>query len=239
MVLRLCLCVVLLFPCGRANKSSDYCRVLVNYDAFKISVDQFLASREETCENTDIDSESKATYLAKRVKDLENNVANLTSESSVDCGSPAPPEGTDVVYSSTGLHAIANYRCKKGFLSIYPGQQMMSLCQKDGQWTMVNVKCVNISSCWTAPAGRALYTGTLSTTINGKVCQRWDSQTPQTHGSKEDFKFSILGFDTPQTVTGSANYCRDPTRSGYLWCYTIDSNTRWEMCDVPMCNTQD
>ncbi|XP_046572102.1 uncharacterized protein LOC124280249 [Haliotis rubra] len=127
-------------------------------------------------------SESKATRLKamdKRIKDLENTVASLTSELRVDCGSPTPAGGTDVVYSSTGLHAIANYRCKKGFLSIYPGEQMMSLCQKDGHWTMVNVKCVNISSCWTINAGKAFYTGTLSATITGKVCQRWDSQSPQ------------------------------------------------------------
>ncbi|XP_067648923.1 uncharacterized protein [Haliotis asinina] len=166
------------------------------------------------------------------------NIAKLASEWSVDCGPPTPPEGTDVLYSSTGLHAMANYRCKKGFLDIQPGQQMMSVCQKDGHWTVVNVKCINISGCWTAPVGRVLYTGTRSKTITGKDCQRWDSQKPHGHGNAEDVKFSILGFDTPQTVSGSANYCRDPDRTGYLWCYTTDPNSRWERCDVPQCEIQ-
>ncbi|XP_046556175.1 uncharacterized protein LOC124265426 isoform X3 [Haliotis rubra] len=239
MVFRLCLCVVLLFACGYAKTSSDYCRVLVNYDIFKTSVDQFLASRDETCANKDMSSESKATCLTttdKRVNDLENKVASLMPEPSVDCGSPTPLEGTDVVYSSTGLHAIANYRCKEGFVKIHPGQQTMSLCQKDGYWTMVNVTCVNISSCSTTPAGRVLYNGNRSTTITGKVCQRWDSQYPHTHTKTEDVKFWIPGFDTPQTVTGSANYCRDPDRIAFLWCYTTDRNSRWEKCDVPKCN---
>ncbi|XP_046556173.1 plasminogen-like isoform X1 [Haliotis rubra] len=258
MVFRLCLCVVLLFACGYANKSGDYCRVLVNYDTFKTSVDQFLASRDEACANKDTSSESKATSLKttdKRVIDLEKQIekllndnenkearlgymetklANQTSELSVDCGSPSTLEGTDVVFSRTDL--LAQYRCKKGLVNIHPGQQTMSFCQKDGNWTMVNVKCVNLSGCWTAPARKSLYTGTRSTTLTGKVCQRWDFQTPHSHTYKEDAKYWIPGFDTPQTVTGSANYCRDPSRAGFLWCHTMDRNSRWEKCDVPKCN---
>ncbi|XP_046570947.1 uncharacterized protein LOC124279187 isoform X2 [Haliotis rubra] len=170
-----------------------------------------------------------------RIRDIETALANLTSELNVDCGSPTPPEGTDVDYSSTGLYAIANYRCKKGFLNTHPGQQMKSFCQKDGHWT-INMKCPNISVCWTAPAGVAFYTGTRSTTITGKACQRWDAQTPHTHVNNVNMKFSIPGFDTPQTVTGSANYCRDPSYAGFLWCYTTNRNSRWEKCDVPKCN---
>ncbi|XP_046570940.1 uncharacterized protein LOC124279185 isoform X2 [Haliotis rubra] len=191
--------------------------------------------------NKDMDIESRAanlTSMDKRINNLEKQIekllndnenredrlghmetalANLTSVLTVDCGSPTPVEGTDVVYTSTGLHAIASYRCEKGFYNtIHPGQRIMSVCEKDGFWTMVNEKCVNISGCWTAPAGKVVYTGTRSTTTTGKVCQRWDSQTPHTHTKTEDVKFWIPGFDTPQTVTGSANYCRDPDRDGFF-----------------------
>ncbi|XP_067654142.1 uncharacterized protein [Haliotis asinina] len=239
MVFRLCLFVVIMFACGYASKSSDYCRVLVNYDTFKTSVDQFLGSWDETCENTDIRSESKATCLTtldKRINDLVKKVASLTSELSVDCGSPTPVEGTEVVNSSARL--LASYKCKTGLVNIHPGEQTTSLCQKDGNWTTVNMKCVNLSDCSTATAGRQLYTGTRSTTITGKVCQRWDSQYPHTHTKTKDVKFWIPGFDTPQTVTGSANYCRDPDRDGFLWCYTKNRNSRWEKCNVPECNIQ-
>ncbi|XP_046570944.1 uncharacterized protein LOC124279186 isoform X3 [Haliotis rubra] len=386
MVFRLCLCVALLFVCGYANNSSEYCRVLLNYDKFSTSLDQFLASLNETGGVTDMGGENKTADLAamdrrvidmennvekllndnnnkvarisylertlenktadlaamdrrvidmennvekllndnnnkvarisylertlenktadlaamdrrvidmennvekllndnnnkvarisylertlenktadlaamdRRVIDMENNVekllndtenekvrlesveralANLTSDPSVDCGSPTPPEGTDVDYSSTGLHAIANYRCKKGFLNTQPGQEMKSLCQKDWHWTVANVSCVNISGCWTVRSGSVLYTGTLSTTTTGKVCQRWDSQTPHAHVMREDKRFRIPEFDSHQTAEESANYCRDADNSGMLWCFTTDEDTRWEKCDVPKCN---
>ncbi|XP_048250912.1 plasminogen-like [Haliotis rufescens] len=148
MVFRLCLCVVLVCACGYATKSTDYCRVLVNYDTFKTSVDNFLASRDETCGNSDVRSVS----------------------------------GCGVVYGP-----------------------------------------------------RVLYTGTQSTTKSGKTCQRWDAQEPHTHDRNTDAKFAVPGFDTPQTVAGSANYCRDPARNGFLWCYTTNPGARWEMCDVPIC----
>ncbi|XP_067676428.1 fibrinogen C domain-containing protein 1-like [Haliotis asinina] len=60
MVFRLCLCVVLLVACGYANISGDYCQVLDNYDTFKTSMDNFLASRDETCGNTDMRSDCKS-----------------------------------------------------------------------------------------------------------------------------------------------------------------------------------
>ncbi|XP_067649020.1 uncharacterized protein [Haliotis asinina] len=173
-----------------------------------------------------------------RLRKIETALANLTSELKVHCGAPTSPEGTDVLYRRTGLHAMANYRCKKGFLDTHPGQQMMSVCQEDGHWTVVKVKCVNISGCWTAPAGIAFYTGNQSTTISGKICQRWDSQKPHTHRFKNDAQFTIPGLDIPQTITGSANFCRDPSHAGFLWCYTTDPGSRWEKCDVPKCSSQ-
>jgi len=33
------------------------------------------------------------------------------------------------------------------------------------------------------------------------------------------------------------SYCRNPDESysAGVWCYTTDPNTRWELCDVPLC----
>ncbi|XP_071115783.1 uncharacterized protein [Haliotis cracherodii] len=134
-----------------------------------------------------------------------------------------------------GLHAIAKYRCKKGLMNINPRDTVISVCQKDRSWTKVIMKCVNISRCGVVHGPRVLYTGTLSTTSSGKTCQRWDAQEPHTHDRNKDAKFAVPGFDTPQTVAGSANYCRDPARNGFLWCYTTNPAARWEMCDIPIC----
>ncbi|XP_046570949.1 plasminogen-like [Haliotis rubra] len=241
MVFRLCLCVALLFVCGYANKSSDYCRVLLNKDTFTTSLDQFLASWNETGGVTDMGGENKTACLAavdRRVIDLENKVANLTSERSADCGPPPQQQNTDV-YISSGFQSIATYTCKTGFVSVHLGQQPTGWCQKDRNWTKVNLKCFNLSSCWLAPTGRALYTGTVSNTTTGRVCQRWDSQEPHGHNNYQDAKFSIPGFDPPPSVTESANYCRDPDYEGFAWCYTTDPSSRFERCDVPECEIQD
>ena len=33
------------------------------------------------------------------------------------------------------------------------------------------------------------------------------------------------------------NYCRNPSdNANGPWCYTTDSATRWELCDVPKCS---
>ena len=35
------------------------------------------------------------------------------------------------------------------------------------------------------------------------------------------------------------NYCRNPDANSMSedkpWCYTMDPNTRWELCPIPMC----
>ncbi|XP_035667178.1 uncharacterized protein LOC118409908 isoform X2 [Branchiostoma floridae] len=72
----------------------------------------------------------------------------------------------------------------------------------------------------------ASYRGTVSATKTGKTCQRWDSQTPHGHGR------------TPANYPSSGleeNYCRNPDGELAVWCYTMDPNTRWEFCDVPVC----
>lgn len=73
------------------------------------------------------------------------------------------------------------------------------------------------------------YRGTLSTTHSGKKCQRWDAQEPHTHGYNP-YKFADKGLDE--------NYCRNPKPSKKAqrpWCYTEEDSTRWEYCDVPLC----
>ncbi|XP_078578599.1 plasminogen-like [Branchiostoma floridae x Branchiostoma japonicum] len=68
------------------------------------------------------------------------------------------------------------------------------------------------------------YRGTLAKTQSGKTCQRWDSQYPQTHRYKPQ--------DYPQYGL-EENYCRNPDRDSVgVWCYTTDSATRWEYCDL-------
>merc|ERR1719167_580773 len=79
--------------------------------------------------------------------------------------------------------------------------------------------CLKDFDCLTSKRGES-YTGTLSRTKSGRTCQRWDSQSPHTHSAKV-FKH---------------NYCRNPDNEPSVWCYTTDPKSRWEFCDVPMCD---
>ena len=73
--------------------------------------------------------------------------------------------------------------------------------------------------------------GKVSTTHTGKVCQSWSSNTPHMPGS------DVTDDNFPDGSRKAAkNYCRNP--DGELqgvWCYTMDPNQRWEVCDVPFC----
>ncbi|XP_061196140.1 uncharacterized protein LOC133204428 [Saccostrea echinata] len=76
------------------------------------------------------------------------------------------------------------------------------------------------------------YRGNISVTVSGKTCQRWDSQTPHSHYYTDRL---------PGNASIHENYCRN-TQSGIEptpWCYTVDQNTRWELCDIPFCECRD
>lgn len=68
------------------------------------------------------------------------------------------------------------------------------------------------------------YRGKMNTTTNGRPCQRWDSVTPHEHTYTDQDHFP------DGNISLSENYCRDPNLNGYLWCYTMDINVRWEKC---------
>jgi len=74
--------------------------------------------------------------------------------------------------------------------------------------------------------------GTSSTTVSGRTCQAWSSDTPH-----EPFGPATNDANFPDGSRAAAqNYCRNPVLGGVtLWCYTVDPDERWEYCDVPLC----
>lgn len=67
-----------------------------------------------------------------------------------------------------------------------------------------------------------------STTVSGRTCQAWAQQSPHSHSTRDN------AFPDGSQAAAE-NYCRDPDGGSYLWCYTTDSETRWEPCDIPKC----
>ena len=64
------------------------------------------------------------------------------------------------------------------------------------------------------------YRGCQNVTAGGHTCQRWDSQTPNTHDrTSENYPNSGL----------ESNFCRNPDGEPTIWCYTLDG-PRWGIC---------
>lgn len=69
--------------------------------------------------------------------------------------------------------------------------------------------------------------GTVNRTKSGRACQMWKDQKPHSHDGPPDV--------FPQIRYGE-NYCRNAGGDEKMpWCFTMDINTRWEHCDVPLC----
>ncbi|XP_048747647.2 uncharacterized protein LOC125659895 [Ostrea edulis] len=68
------------------------------------------------------------------------------------------------------------------------------------------------------------YKGTIALTVSNRTCQRWNETTPHSH----TFTTSMAGHE---------NYCRNPDKESGPWCYTTDPGKRFELCDIPMCDT--
>ena len=72
-------------------------------------------------------------------------------------------------------------------------------------------------------------------TESGRICQRWDMQTPHKHYANPQELGEMFLSDV-------WNYCRslestDPQKLTFntLQCFTTDPAVRSEDCDVPMC----
>ncbi|CAH1246529.1 LPA [Branchiostoma lanceolatum] len=75
----------------------------------------------------------------------------------------------------------------------------------------------------------ASYRGKWFTTVSGRRCQRWDSQTPHSH-SRTPSNYPSAGLEK--------NYCRNPDGEDAVWCYTTDPDERWDWCPVPKCASE-
>ncbi len=70
------------------------------------------------------------------------------------------------------------------------------------------------------------YMGNVSKTVTGVTCQHRSAQFPHVYQQTT----MIDG-----TLELAENKSRNPDRSQSLWCYTINPDDRWNLCDVPIC----
>ncbi|XP_053408421.1 uncharacterized protein LOC123559725 isoform X1 [Mercenaria mercenaria] len=74
------------------------------------------------------------------------------------------------------------------------------------------------------------YNGQQHTTKDEQTCIRWDSF---------DHKYSDPETFPEATTSEDENYCRDPGRDGYLWCYVPSYVRNYNKCDIEKCDTAD
>ncbi|CAH1772423.1 unnamed protein product, partial [Owenia fusiformis] len=73
------------------------------------------------------------------------------------------------------------------------------------------------------------YRGTVSHTLSGYECQKWNENSP--HNPMSFFQTSSF----PEL--GDHNYCRNPgNREDAPWCFTRNPNVPRELCSIPKCS---
>jgi len=94
-------------------------------------------------------------------------------------------------------------------------------------------ECLLCPECKLTELGRE-YMGTLSTTVNGRTCQAWASNTTHQPNSAAQ---NDANYPDGSRVA-ARNYCRNPDSDPVgPWCYTTDPEVRFEPCYVPYCGT--
>lgn len=99
----------------------------------------------------------------------------------------------------------------------------IAIAHGNGQSTV----CIPDSITCSCTNDQTDYRGTIAMTISGKSCQKWTEQFPHIHSRTPE--------NYPNAGLGDHNYCRNPDGEDRAWCYTTDTDLRWEFCDVPSC----
>ena len=104
--------------------------------------------------------------------------------------------------------------------------EFFKTCTNSFGCTLRNPTDYDYQVCGFDSAEQSDYRGNVAVTKSGRECMRWDSQSPHKH-SRTAQRYPDSGL--------VENYCRNPDGENHAWCYTMDSNKRWEFCDIPNC----
>jgi len=83
--------------------------------------------------------------------------------------------------------------------------------------------CPSLSCSEDSTGNGADYRGCQDHTVSGTKCQPWEDSFPHEHVLAE-------GAVTEYGLKGH-NFCRNPDGDSQIWCYTMNSEKRWEYCE--------
>jgi len=125
-----------------------------------------------------------------------------------------------------GLCMVRSTQCA-GTSFFDSGQQQTVAVVVAGQTTVTNAITGTQASEELTGDHDSGYIGIQSRSRSGKTCQRWTQQDPHSH----DYALSAY-----PDILGDHNYCRNPFSANdrniatTIWCFTTDTETRWELC---------
>lgn len=80
--------------------------------------------------------------------------------------------------------------------------------------------------CWDSV--NTQYRGTISRSMNGYECVRWDSP---------DLPEPSFAKYLEGNASMHKNYCRQPTGLHDIpWCFVVSTDLEWEYCNIPFCS---
>ena len=89
-----------------------------------------------------------------------------------------------------------------------------------------------LDTCCIEESKTSFFTGDVAVTKSGLACQPWSNQTSFQYNYSNNSLFPHDG-----SAQAAKNYCRDPDKSGVLWCYTASDRVHRDLCSVPICNS--
>ncbi|KAL5019733.1 hypothetical protein ScPMuIL_002625 [Solemya velum] len=171
--------------------------------------------------------ESECYYVSSSYRGLRTCTDTAKVCQHWNSQTPNPHSYTDpAMYPDASVEDASNYcRDPDGVR----GAPWCYIAESATGWEYCGVKQCTKSDCYTDPSA---YVGRQTCTENGRTCQRWEHQSPHSHGY---YSFNMF---PDVTVADAQNYCRDPDGArGAPWCYTMDASVEWEFCAIPTCRS--
>ncbi|XP_039272402.1 plasminogen-like [Styela clava] len=215
------------------EKRWEYCEIPMCYPASTTPTPKPTTTASTTEPATTAPYEERALNTAVEcftAEDLGQSYRGLVSVSNTgrncqrwDAQAPHSHSRTAEIYPHSGL---VNNFCRNP--DAEPLGPWCYTTDSDKRWEYCPIPKCEFETCFATEDKGASYRGQISITKTGRICQRWDSQTPHAH-TRTTCTYALAGLDN--------NHCRNPDgEPGGPWCYTTDPNTRWEYCAIPECS---
>ena len=217
------------YPTSSVEKCKSYCNADKKCNAIAVGPG---CVTYRNCSISDKKQHWGWNYWKKETKeDMTENQSKEDGKCAVQCKT-----NSDCSESRSGLFPNGNWKCIENTCQAPCRNQ--SDCERSG---LKNHKCqehIHANSNEAVSGYRQKgYRGSQNKTNSGRTCQNWrcfeNGSCKHTGGSLNTVVRNKNNSSwNNKNGIGNHNFCRNPDSSGGgIWCYTNDSNKRWEYCN--------